>query len=301
MENLSEMAVFAKVVQQRSFTAAARDLGLSKSAVSKQVGRLEDRLGARLLNRTTRKLSLTEVGSVFYERCARIVEEAQAAADEVGSMAAAPRGRLRVNAPMTFGTLHLGPVIADFLQAHDEIEVDLVLDDRFSDLVEEGFDVAIRIAALLDSSLIVRRLAPSRSVLCAAPDYLRRHGRPEKPEDLGQHNCFGYLYRGTGTDWVLNGAKGPISVPLRGNLRANNGEVLRDVALAGTGIVALPSFIVGDDLRAGRLTELLPDAVPQTHSIHAVYPHRRHLMPKVRAFVDFLVARFRPEPYWDRP
>ncbi len=301
MENLSEMAVFAKVVQQRSFTAAARDLGLSKSAVSKQVGRLEDRLGARLLNRTTRKLSLTEVGTVFYERCARIVEEAQAAADEVSSMAAAPRGRLRVNAPMTFGTLHLGPVIADFLEAHVEIEVDLVLDDRFSDLVEEGFDVAIRIAALLDSSLIVRRLAPSRSVLCAAPDYLRRHGRPEKPEDLSQHNCFGYLYRGSGTDWTLNGAKGPISIPLHGNLRANNGEVLRHVALAGTGIVALPSFIVGDDLRTGRLTELLPEAVPQTHSIHAVYPHRRHLMPKVRAFVDFLVARFGPEPYWDLP
>ena len=301
MDNLSEMAVFAKVVQQRSFTAAARDLGLSKSAVSKQVGRLEDRLGARLLNRTTRKLSLTEVGAVFYERCARIVEEARAAAGEVGSMAATPRGRLRVNAPMTFGTLHLGPVIADFLEAHAEIELDLVLDDRFSDLIEDGFDVAIRIAALVDSSLIVRRLAPSRSVLCAAPDYLRRHGRPEKPEDLRQHNCFGYLYRDSGTDWTLNGAKGPVSIPLQGKLRANNGEVLRHAALAGTGIVGLPSFIVGSDLRAGTLVEFLPECVPQTHSIHAVYPHRRHLMPKVRAFVDFLAARFRPEPYWDLP
>ncbi|MDA1099691.1 MAG: LysR family transcriptional regulator [Proteobacteria bacterium] len=301
MDNLSEMAVFAKVVQQSSFTAAAQALGLSKSAVSKQIGRLEDRLGARLLNRTTRKLSLTEVGAVFYEACARIVEAAQAAADEVGSMAAVPRGRLRVNAPMTFGTLHLGPIIADFLQTHDQIDLDLVLDDRFSDLVQEGFDVAIRIAALIDSSLIVRRLAPSRAVLCAAPDYLRRHGTPEKPEDLRQHNCFGYLYRASGTDWALNGTKGPVSIPLRGNLRANNGEVLRDAAVAGAGIVALPSFIVGKDLRAGTLVEFLPECVPQTHAIYAAYPHRRHLAPKVRAFVDFLAARFGPEPYWDLP
>jgi len=202
---------------------------------------------------------------------------------------------------MTFGTLHLGPVIADFLDANREIEVELVLDDQFSDLIEDGFDVAIRIADLVDSSLIVRRLAPSRSVLCAAPDYLQRHGMPETPDDLRRHNCFGYLYRDSGTDWTLNGAKGPVSIPLQGNLRANNGEVLRHVALAGTGIVALPSFIVGDDLRTGDLVEFLPECVPQTHSIHAVYPHRRHLTPKVRAFVDFLVTRFRPEPYWDMP
>ncbi|MFP6699819.1 MAG: LysR family transcriptional regulator [Alphaproteobacteria bacterium] len=260
MDNLNEMAVFAKVVEHRGFSAAAA-LGVSKSAVSKQVGRLEDRLGARLLNRTTRKLSLTEVGEAFYERCARIVEEARAAADEV----------------------------------------DLVLDDRFIDLVAEGFDVAVRVAALADSSLIVRRLAPSRAVLFAALSYLERHGRPENPEDLRQHNCFGYLYRDSGTDWALTGAKGPVTIPLRGNLRANNGEVLRDVALAGAGIVALPSFIVGEALRAGQLVELLPECVPQTHDIYAVYPHRQHLTPKVRAFVDFLVARFGPQPYWDRP
>ena len=264
MDNLNEMAVFAKVGKHRGFSAAA--LGVSKSAVSKQMGRLEDRLGARLLNRTTRKLSLTEVGEVFYERCAGIVEEARAAADEVGSLAAAPRGRLRVNAPMTFGTLYLCPVIAGFLEVQPEIEVDLVLNNRFIDLVAEGFDVAVRVAALADSSLIVRRLAPSRAVLCAAPSYPERHGWPENPEDLRQHNCFGYLYRDSGTDCALTGAKGPVTIPLRGNLRANNGEVLRDVALAGAGIVALPSFIVGEALRAGQL-----------------------------------VARFGPQPYWDRP
>ncbi|MBT5192379.1 MAG: LysR family transcriptional regulator [Rhodospirillaceae bacterium] len=301
MDNLSEMAVFAKVVQQQGFTAAADALGISKSAVSKQIGRLEDRLGARLLNRTTRKLSLTEVGEVFYERCARIVEEAQAAADEVGSLATTPRGRLRVNAPMTFGTLHLGPVIGEFLEAHPEIQVDLVLDDRFIDLVAEGFDAAIRIAALTDGSVIVRRLAPMRAVLCAAPEYLRRHGKPETPEELHDHNCFGYLYLDSGTDWNLEGANGSVSIPLQGNLRANNGEVLRDVALAGTGIMVLPTFIVGKQLRAGTLVEILPGCLPQTHDIFAVYPHRRHLTRKVRAFVDFLVARFGPEPYWDDP
>ncbi len=302
MDNLSEMAVFAKVVQHRSFTAAAAAaMGVSKSAVSKQVGRLEDRLGARLLNRTTRTLSLTEVGEVFYEHCARIVEAAQAAADEVGSLAATPRGRLRVNAPMTFGTMHLGPLIAEFLDAHPEIEVDLVLDDRFADLVAEGFDVALRIASLVDSSLIVRRLAPMRAVLCAAPSYLDRHGTPARPEDLHEHNCFGYLYLDSGTDWNLTGVNGAVTIPLRGNLRANNGEVLRDVAHAGIGIVALPTFIVGDDLRSGDLVEVLPECLPQTHAIYAVYPHRRHLTAKVRAFVDFLVDRFGPEPYWDNP
>ncbi|MDP6343453.1 MAG: LysR family transcriptional regulator [Alphaproteobacteria bacterium] len=299
MEHLGEMAVFAKVVEHRSFTAAAGSLGMSKSAVSKQVSRLEDRLGARLLNRTTRKLSLTEVGEAFYERCARIVEEAAAAEEEVGNLAAAPRGRLRVNASMTFGTMHLGPAIADFLDSYPEIEIDMVLDDRFTDLVEEGFDVAVRIASLTDSSLIARRIAPSRAVICAAPGYLERHGRPERPEDLRRHNCFGYLYRASGPEWTLEGPDGPMAVPVRGNLRANNGEVLREMAVAGAGIVASPSFIVGDALREGRLVELLTEYVPQTHAIYAVYPHRRHLMPKVRAFVDFLVERFGPEPYWD--
>lgn len=260
---------------------------------------MEDRLGARLLNRATRKLSLTEVGEVFYQRCAHIVEEAQAAADEVGTLAGMPRGRLRVNAPMTFGTMHLGPVIAEFLEAHREIDLDLVLDDQFIDLVAEGFDVAIRIANLLDSSLIVRRLAPLRIVLCAAPVYLKAHGKPQSPEDFRDRNCFGYLHRDSGTNWILNGDNGPITIPLRGNLRANNGEVLRDVAVAGMGIVALPSFIIGEELRAGTLVELLPECVPQTQAIHAVYPHRRHLTPKVRAFVDFLVDRFGPDPYWD--
>ena len=300
MDNLNDMAVFAKVVRHRGFTAAAA-LGVSKSAFSKQVGRLEDRLGARLLNRTTRKLSLTEVGEGFYEHCARIVEQAQAAADEVGSLAATPRGRLRVNAPMTFGTMHLGPAIAEFLEAHPEVEVDLGLDDRPVDLVAEGFDVAVRIAALVDSSLIVRRLAPMRALLCAAPGYLQRKGRPGKPEDLREHNCFGYLYLDSGTDWNLTGANGAVTIPLRGNLRANNGEVLRHVALAGIGIVCLPTFIVGDDLRSGDLIEVLPGCLPQTHAIYAAFPHRRHLTPKVRAFVDFLVHRFRPEPYWDDP
>ncbi|HZD24646.1 MAG TPA: LysR family transcriptional regulator, partial [Alphaproteobacteria bacterium] len=281
------------------FTAAARSLGLSKSAVSKQVARLEDRLGARLLNRTTRKLSLTEVGEAFYERCARIVEEAQAAEAEVSNLAAAPRGRLRVNAPMTFGTMHLGPAIADFMALYPELEVELVLDDRFVDLVQEGFDVAVRITSLTDSSLIARRIAPSRHVVCGAPAYFQRHGVPQSPAELRDHVCLRYSYGPTSSVWPFNGPDGPVEVPVNGKLLVNNGEVLREAALAGVGLIASPTFIIGDALREGRLKPVLCDYIPRERTIHAVYPHRRHVLPKVRAFVDFLAQRFGPEPYWD--
>lgn len=299
LDRFSEMAVFATVVEQRSFTAAARALGVSKSAVSKQIARLEDRLGARLLNRTTRKLSLTEVGVAFYERCARIVEEADAADDEVGSLAAAPRGRLRVNAPMTFGTMHLGPAMAGFMRDYPEVDIDLHLDDRFIDLVAEGFDVAVRITSLADSSLIARRVAPSRHAICASPDYLARHGTPRRPEDLRDHECLGYTYRNDGATWTIDGADGPVNVSISGRLCANNGEVLRDAAIAGAGLFISPVFIVGDALRNGQLVEVLSEHVPQTHGIYAVYPHRRHVSPKVRAFVDYLVDHFGPRPCWE--
>jgi DNA-binding transcriptional LysR family regulator len=300
MDTLSEMAVFARVVQFRSFTAAAKDLGLSKSAVSKQVSRLEDRLGARLLNRTTRRLSLTEVGEAFYERCARIVDEARAAEAEAMNLADAPRGVLRINAPMTFGTQHLAPAIPAFLDLYPDIEMDLVLDDRIVDLIAEGFDAGVRITSMADSSLVARRIAPSRHIVCAAPAYLEKHGRPTVPDDLRDHNCLGYSYRARGADWTVIGPDGPVSVPVRGGLRTNNGDVLRTAALAGLGIVAAPTFNVGDDLRSGRLVALFEEAAPATHAIYAVYPHRRHVLPKVRAFVDFLAARLGPEPYWDR-
>lgn len=301
LDSLSGMAVFAKVVEARSFTAAAFELGMSKSAVSKQISRLEDRLGARLLNRTTRRLSLTETGAAFYDRCARVVAEAQEAELAVTNLQSEPRGTLRVNAPMSFGHLHIAPAIPDFLARYPELRVDMTMNDRFVDLIDEGFDVAIRIARLTDSSLIARRLAPDRRVLCGAPSYFERHGEPETPDDLIRHNCLSYAYVSDTDQWQFIDGEGTRAVAVRGTLRANNGDAIRQALLAGLGIAILPSFIVGPDVQAGRLKEVLRPYVPNRASVYAVYPHSRHLSAKVRVFVDFLADRFGPSPYWDAP
>jgi DNA-binding transcriptional LysR family regulator len=295
------LAIFAAVVEEKSFSAAAKQLGMSKSAVSKQVGKLEDRLGARLLNRTTRRLSLTEVGSTFYEHCARILEEADAAEAAVTLMHDRPRGTLRINAPVSFGILHLAPAICDFLEENQEITIDMTLDDRFVDLVEEGYDVAVRIGDLKDSSLIARNLAPCRFVVCATPAYLERHGTPTVPQDLTGHNCLIYTYRNE-PEWCFTDASGDrITVKLNGSFHANNGDALRAAALEGLGILGSPTFIIGDDLRNGRLVPILTEFTFRSATVNAVYPHRRHLSPKVRVFVDFVAQRFGPEPYWDSP
>lgn len=299
MSRLDEMEVFAAVVESGGFSAAARLLGLSKSAISKQVGRLEDRLGVRLLNRTTRRLSLTEAGSTFHAACRRVLDEAEAAEQAVSDLAAAPRGLLKLNAPMSFGFLHLGAAIPAFHQRYPQIRVDAAMNDRFVDLVEEGYDVAIRIGALSDSSLIARRLAPSRTVLCASPDYLVRRGRPEQPRDLAGHDCLLYTNCANPREWILDGAGGRQAVAVDGPLLANNGDVLCAAAVAGMGITRLPTFIVGPQLRDGRLEVILPDHPVPEEAIHAVYPHSRNLSPKVRVFIDFLTERFGPEPYWD--
>ncbi len=293
------MAAFVQVVEGGSFAAAARGLGLTRSAVSRQIAGLEDRLGARLLNRTTRRLSTTEAGAVYYEHCARILAEAAAAERAVADLDGTPRGLLRINAPMSFGQSHLGPAIAEFLAAHPAVRVELMLDDRVVDLVGEGYDVAVRIAELPPSTLVARRLAVNHRVLCAAPAYLARAGRPRRPEDLARHACLGYPYMTTGNDWRFRGPDGPVTVRIDGAISANNGDVLRQMGLAGLGILLSPTFIVGDDLRRGALVPLLEEWADADTGIYAVYPHSRHLSPKVRAFVDFLAARFGPAPYWD--
>lgn len=293
------MAAFVQVVEGRSFSTAARALGLTRSAVSRQVAGLEDRLGVRLLNRTTRRLSLTEAGAVYHEHCARILAEVQEAERAVMDLDEAPRGLLRINAPMSFGFGHLGPAVAGFAAAHPALKVELTLDDRVVDLVGEGYDLAIRIADLPPSTLVARRLAPCRRVLCAAPAYLQRAGRPQRPEDLARHACLGYSYLATGNDWRFRGRDGPITVRIDPILSANNGDVLGQMAVAGLGIMLAPTFIAGDDLRAGRLVRLLDDWLEADTGIYAVYPHTRHLSPKVRATVDYLAARFGPAPYWD--
>ncbi len=300
-DHLGAMAVFARVVDAGSFSRAAEALGLSKSAVSKQVARLEDRLGARLLNRTTRKLSLTEAGAAFHAGCRQMLAEAEDAEAAVGHLAQAPRGTLHVNAPMTFGQQHVAPALPEFMARYPELDVNLQLNDRTVDLVAEGFDVAVRIGRLADSSLVARRLAPQNTAVVAAPEYLDRHGRPEHPQELDRHACLLYSYLASGPVWHFRGRDGPVRVPVAGRLEANNGDVLLAAAKGGAGIARLPTFICGDAVRAGELERLLPGWVDTADAaVYAVYPASRQVSPKLRVFIDFLAARFGPAPYWDR-
>jgi len=300
LNDLGAMAVFARVVEAGGFSMAARDLGVSKSAVSKQISRLEDQLAVRLLNRTTRRLSLTEAGEAFYEGCQRVLAEAESAEKAVSHLASAPRGELKVNAPMSFGVLHLGPALPQFWERYPELDVQMVLNDRLVDLIEEGFDVGVRITQMLDSSLVARRLAPNRMVVCATPAYLYKHGTPRHPDDLKDHNCLTYSYTKNPGTWLFRSAGGRQKVPVRGRFKANNGDVIQAALLADCGIAIQPSFIAGDDLRSGRLVRLFEAyEVGEESAVHAVFPANRNLSPKVRVFVDFLVERFGESPYWD--
>ncbi len=299
MDNLSGMAIFARVVEARSFSGAAKQMGLSKSAVSKQIGQLEDRLGARLLDRTTRRIALTEVGRVFYEHAARMLAEARAAEEAVTSLHEMPRGLLRINLPMSFGMAHIVPAIPDFLNRCPELKIDMAFSDRYVDLLDEGFDLAVRIARLTDSSLIAKRLAPNHYVVCASPEYLAKHGEPKRPDDLAAHSCLGYTYSADPEHWKFIVDGKPVNVRVGGRLRANNGDALRVAAINHHGLIYSPSFMIGQDVAAGRLRVVLRDFTPDDSAIYAVYPSRRYLTPKVRTFIDFLVARFGPEPYWD--
>lgn len=291
MDRLASMAVFVKVAELASFSGAARQLGLSKSAVSKHVTSLEERLGARLLNRTTRHLALTEAGLAYREACVRIVQETEEAEAEAGRDSGEPRGRLKVSAPMTFGVAELAPLIPDLLARHPLLEVDLTLNDRMVDLIEEGFDVAIRIGTLRDSSLVARKIATAASLCAASPAYLAARGTPRALADLASHNCLRYTYRQGPGGWEFERGGERRHVRPRGTLSANNGDALRAAALGGLGIVLLPDFIIGHDVAAGRLVPLLTDWRQPEFPIHAVFPPQRHGSAKLRTFVDFLVDR----------
>lgn len=291
---------FVRVAETGSFSEAARRLGLSKSMISRQVSSLEADLGVRLLHRTTRSLSPTEAGRGYLERCQRILADLDEANLLVSHLQAVPRGRLRVSAPLSFGIGHLSACLPEFLDRYPEIELDMGFTDRHVDLVEEGWDVAVRIGRLADSSLIVRRLAPIRRLAAASPGYLARRGTPTRPEDLSGHDCLthGNMVH---SEWRFMGEDGkPLQVEVRGRFHAANGDALRAMALAGQGIVLLPTFFIGDDIREGRLVPLLEPYIALDISLNAVYPHGKHLSPKVRAFVDHLAGSFGPEPYWDR-
>lgn len=300
MDSLTDIAVFTQVVDSGSFTAAAERLSLSKSVVSKYVTRLEDRLGARLLNRTTRRLSLTEVGRVFYERSLRGLQEIEEAEAEVSRLQGKPRGTLRLNTPMSFGILHIAPALPDFLRRYPEISVDMNLDDRQVDVIEEGFELSIRISELPDSALIARRLAPCRHAVVASPEYLEQNGIPTTPDDLRHHNIISYRYQESVREWHFRDSdKKMISVPISGTVQMNNSLALREALLGGIGMTRTPTFVVGQDVQSGRLKQVLTNYETLAVSIYLVYPHRRHLSPKVRAFIEYFAERISDNPYWD--
>jgi DNA-binding transcriptional LysR family regulator len=301
VESLTDIAIFCRVVDTGSFTKAAEQLQLSRALISKSISRLEARLGARLLNRTTRRLSLTEAGATLFEASHGALDQIEEAELAIAQLQTEPRGVLKVSVPMTFGMLHIAPVIPEFLARHPGITLEMRMDDRLVDLVAEGFDFAIRIASLNDSTLVARRLAPCRFVVCGSPAYFDRYGVPQTPDDLREHNCIIYLYSQPPNVWRFIGLDGvEVPVPVRGNLRVNNGIVEREAAVRGLGVTISPTFHMGELIRDGQLQVVLADYRASEVSIYAVYPQRKYLSPKVRAFIEFLAERFGPEPYWDR-
>ena len=294
MDRLTEMEAFVQVVDHGGFTDAARKMGLSKSAVSKHVSALEARLAVRLLNRTTRRVSPTEVGLAYYDRARLVLAEAGEADRMVTAMQATPKGSLRVSAPVNFGVRQVSPAVATFLCAFPEVEINMVLDDRYVELVAEGFDVAIRIGTLADSSLKARRLASARGLVAAAPSYLAAMGTPRTIDDLNEHRLLHYSQLSSGNFWRLHAPSGEErQIRVGGRLTVNNGEALMKAAEAGLGIAQVPSFMLGDALATGRLVEVLTDRPPDLLGIHAVYPQGRFPQPKLRAFVDFLAETFK--------
>ncbi len=298
MDRLSVMTAFAKVVETGSFARAAERLDLSVSAVSRQVAELEAHLDTRLLNRTTRRLSLTESGRAFHERCVQLLADLEEAEQSARSGTAVPRGTLRLTCATSFGARHLAPVIGEFMARYPDLRLDVELSDRAVDLVEEGFDLAVRIGAIGSQNLVGRRIGGSRLVCCAAPGYVAQHGRPQVPQDLVNHVCLTYEYASSRNGWrFVQGDGAEVMVRIAGPLHANNGRFLEAMAVAGLGIIYEPDFIVGPDLRAGRLVRLLEGQEPPPAAIYVVYPSRRHLSAKVRAFAEFAVERFASQPW----
>lgn len=294
MDKLASLRAFVNVVELKSFAEAGRKLRLSRSAVSKYVGELERDLGVQLLNRTTRQASPTETGQAYYERALTVLADLDAADQAATQAQSTPRGLLRVNAPMSFGTIKLGPVLADFMDVYPDLQIQLVLSDEQVDPVQDGLDVTLRIAELEPSSLIARKLADIDRVVCASPGYFKKHGTPKHPADLRQHECLTYGFLSTGNQWKLTGPDGEVHwIAPKWSLCANNAEVLRDAAVKGRGIAVLPVFLAERELKSGALTTVLDGYKPPQLTLYAIYPPTRHLSVKVRLFIDFLVERMR--------
>jgi DNA-binding transcriptional LysR family regulator len=301
MDRLTSLTVFGRVVECGGFSAAARRLNMSVTMVSNHVQSLEDRLGVRLLNRTTRKVSLTDIGKAYYERSHQILMDLEDADQIASAQHATPQGTLRLHASMNI-VRFLSPIIGEFLTAYPAASVDLTVGERMVDIIEEGFDLAIRTLPPPDSSLVVRRLTAWRHMLCCAPAYLEKHPTPVRPADLADHNCLRYEFYPYGNEWRFEGPDGDIvSAPVAGNIVTNSAETLRLLALAGQGLFLAPTFVLGDDLKNGNFVPLLPDYRPIEFSINAIYPNRHHLSTKTRSFIDLLAERFVEHRKWMNP
>ncbi|WP_119719300.1 LysR family transcriptional regulator [Cognatilysobacter tabacisoli] len=297
MLDLQQLSSFLAVVRAGSFVGAADATGLSKAAVSRHVAELEAHLGVRLLHRTTRRLSLSEDGQRFHERAVELVGQLQELEAEAASTGGEASGLLRINAPLSFGNLHLAPLWPAFLEANPRLAIDVTLNDRVVDLVEEGYDAAVRITNRLDPSLVSRRLATTRVVLCASPAYLAAHGTPAHPRELAAHQMFAYSYAAGGDDWTFRGPDGDVTVRVAPRIRTNSGDTCRTVALQHQGVVLQPDFIVGADLASGTLVELMPEYRSNELGVHVVYATRKHLPMKTRRLIDHLVEAF-ASPRW---
>lgn len=297
MDKFQEMRAFACVVEAGSFVRAADVLNLSKTVVSRLVADLEERIGVRLLHRTTRRLSMTQEGEVFYDRCRDLLAGVQEAEAEITAHAGEAIGQLRINVPVTFGIMHLAPLWPVFMQRHPKVMLDVTLSDRTVDLVEEGYDLAVRIARLPSSSLVSRELTSTRLVLCASPEYLARHGSPQHPSELAQHAVMAYTLTAMGDVWPFEGPGGAVQVKVQPRMLTNSGDTCCAAALAHQGLVLQPTFMVGTHLKAGTLVEVMPQFRSLDLGVYAVYPSRKHVTPKVRVLIDFLAHAFRQAPW----
>jgi len=300
MDKYQEMRVFAAVADAGSFVAAADALDISKAAVSRYVSEVEQRLGVRLMHRTTRRLSLTPEGEVFLARSREIIASIDDSEREISTRSESASGLLKLSVPVSFGIKHLAGLWSEFLQAHPQVSLDVQLADRVIDLVDEGFDVAVRIARLPDSSLVSRKLATTRLVLCASPKYLKARGVPKHPSDLAEHDILGYSLLAAGDTWHFTGTKGPVTVKVRPRLWTNNGDTCVAAAVRGAGIQLQPTFLVADELASGKLVEVLPKFRASELGIYAVYPTRKFVLPKVRVLLEFLSAKLQDAAWQKR-
>jgi DNA-binding transcriptional LysR family regulator len=296
---LNGIEVFLKVAKVGSFSEAANQLGLSKAMVSKHITNLENTLNVRLLNRTTRQISMTEAGISYRDRIREIMNDMTETELSIAQLSSEPQGTLRIMAPTSFGSFHLARAIADYRKIYTQVGIEIILTEREPDIIEDGLDMVIRVGILEDSSLVARKIADARMVVCASPEYLQEYGVPNTPNDLLEHNCLIYSGRQPMGEWrfTVNGKIKKLRV--KGDVRSNVGDALRIAAIQGCGLVQLPTYMMGLDIKHGWLTALLQDYDPPARPIHAIYLHRRHLSAKVRTFVEFLYERYQPEPYWE--